>query len=85
MEIGLIYSGKDPRQAQARDFVRKFVQERGILAHIVETERPVKSPTVIINGEALMDQRRKPRSQNDPMYPSTADIAHFLERHVWGI
>ena len=50
MEIGLIFSVKDPRQARARDFVKKFVRERGILAKIVETERQVKSPTVIIDG-----------------------------------
>ncbi len=84
MEIGLIYSGKDPRQAKARDFVREFVRERGVLARIVESEQPVKSPTVIVNGEALKDQRREPRSKHEPMYPSTADIAHFLERHLWG-
>jgi hypothetical protein len=84
MEIGLIYSSKDPRQTQARDFVRKFVQERGILANIVESEQPVKSPTVIVNGQALKDLRQKPRSQHEPVYPSTSDIAQFLERHMWG-
>ncbi|MEW5993585.1 MAG: hypothetical protein AB1744_04225, partial [Candidatus Zixiibacteriota bacterium] len=63
MEIGLIYSGKDPRQTQARDFVRKYIRERGILARLVETEQPVKSLTVIVNGEALKDQRSQPRKQ----------------------
>lgn len=85
MEIGLIYSSKDPRQVQTREFVKKFVNERGVLAKIVESEQPVKSPTVIVNGRALKDQRRKPRSKNDPMYPSTTDIAHFLERHLWSV
>ena len=83
MEIGLIYSSKDPRQTQARDFVWKFVQERGILAHIIESEQPVKSPTVIVNGQALKDLRHKPRGKQEPMYPSTSDIAQFLERHLW--
>ena len=85
MEIGLIYSSKDPRQVQAREFVKKFVNERGVLADIIESEQPVKSPTVIVNGQALKDQRQKPRQKHEPMYPSTTDIAHFLERHLWGM
>jgi len=85
MEIGLIYSSKDPRQTQTRDFVKKFVRERGVLANIVEAEQPVKSPTVIINGRALKDQRRKPRTKDEAMYPSNSDIARFLERHLWGL
>ena len=83
MEIGLIYSRTDPRQTQARDFVKKFVRERGMLASIVESEQPVQSPTVIINGCALKDQRHKSRGKNEAMYPSTSDIALFLERHLW--
>ncbi len=85
MEIGLIYSSKDPQQTKARDFVKKFVKERGILAHIVESEQPVSSPTVIVNGYALKDQRRKPRGRKKTMYPTTADIARFIERHLWGM
>ena len=84
MEIGLIYSSKDPRQTQARDFVREFVEERGILANIVESEQPVKSPTVIVDGHTLKDSRQKPRGKDQTMYPSTSDIARFLERHLWG-
>ncbi len=85
MEIGFIYSSKDPRQVQARDFVKKFLNERGVLARIVESEQPVKSLTVIVNGRALKDQRQKPRGKDAPMYPTTSDIAHFLERHLWGV
>ena len=85
MEIGLIYSSKDPRQAKTRDFVKKFVRERGILADIVESEQPVESPTVIVNGRALKDQRQKRRGTTEVMYPSTSDIARFLERQLWGI
>ncbi|MFQ6009043.1 MAG: hypothetical protein ACE5K8_08850 [Candidatus Zixiibacteriota bacterium] len=85
MEIGFIYSSKDPRQVQARDFVKKFVNERGVLAKIIESEQPVKSPTVIVNGRALKDQRRKPRSKDAPMYPTTSDIANFLERYLWSV
>lgn len=83
MEIGLIYSGKDPRQKKARDFVRKFVQERGILARIMENECEVDSPTVIINGRALKDQRKTPRETKPGMYPSIQDIAKALEQQVW--
>ncbi len=85
MEIGLIYSSKDPRQIQTRDFVKKFVHERGVLANIIESERPVKSPTVVINGHALKDLRQKPRGKEQAMYPSMSDIARFLERYLWGV
>ena len=85
MEIGLIYSGKDPHQTEARDFVRRYVRERGILANIVEYDEPVKSPTVIIDGVALKDQRVKPREKKPRMFPSIEDIAHALERHVWSL
>ena len=54
MEIGVIYSSKDPRQTQARDFVMRFVQEHGILARIVESEQPVKP----WSAPAPLNQRR---------------------------
>lgn len=85
MEIGLVFSMKDPRQAKARDFVKKFVRERGILAKIVETERQVESPTVIIDGHTLTEKRRKPRAKRFVMYPSVDDIARVLEEHIWCI
>ena len=85
MEIGLIFSTKDPRQARARDFVKKFVRERGILAKIVETERQVKSPTVVIDGHTLTEKRKKPRDKQSVMYPSVDDIARALEEHIWCI
>ena len=83
MEIGLIYSRKDPRQTKARDFLKRFVRERGVLASIVESEQPVPSPTLIINGHALKDQRRKPRGKKPAMYPSLEDIARAVEQHIW--
>jgi hypothetical protein len=83
MEIGLIYSRKDPRQTKARDFVKRFVRERGVLANIVESVQPVNSPTVIIDGHALKDKRRKPRDNKASMYPSIEDIARALEEHIW--
>ncbi len=83
MEIGLIYSRKDPRQAQTRDFVWEYVRDRGILARIIESEQPVKSPTVIINGHALRDKRNKPRSDKPTMYPTVEDIARAIEEEIW--
>lgn len=85
MEIGLIYSKKDPRQAEARDFLRRFVEERGIVARIIESEQPVNSPTVIINGQTLSEQRSKPRHAGGRMFPSFDDIARALERHLWSL
>jgi hypothetical protein len=86
MDIGLVYSEKDPRQKQARDFLRRFVRERGVLANIFESQRDVASPTLIINGQALRDLRRRPREgQENKMFPAIPDIASALERHIWGL
>jgi len=84
MDIGLVYSDKDPRQKKARDFLRQFLEERGVLANIFEAKRDVASPTLIINGQALKDMRRKPREgQEHKMYPGISEIASALERHLW--
>jgi hypothetical protein len=83
MEIGLIYSKSDARQTKARDFLQRFVKERGVLAKIVEVEKDVVSPTVIIDGHALKDKRHKPRGERPAMYPSIKDIAEALERQLW--
>ncbi len=85
MEIGLIYSKDDPRQTEARDFVHRFIRERGILAQVVESNQPVESPTVIINGHALKDQRGAPRSNRRSMFPALADIARALEQQLWSL
>lgn len=85
MEIGFIYSRKDPRQRKAREFLDTFCQERGIMARVVESEKPVKSPTLIINGHTLTDLRKTPRQDNPPMFPSIKDIASAIERHAWSL
>jgi len=85
MEIGLIYSKTDPRQAEARDFLKRFVEQRGIVAHIIESEQPVASPTLIINGQTLSEQRIRPRGAAAEMFPSADDIAHAVERHIWSL
>ena len=85
MEIGLIYSKTDPRQAEARDFVKRFVEQRGIVARIIESEQPVASPTLIINGQTLSEQRIKPRGAAARMFPGVDDIAYALERHIWSL
>jgi hypothetical protein len=85
MEIGLIYSKTDPRQAEARDFVKRFIEQRGITARFIESEQPVASPTVIINGETLSDKRTRPRGGNPRMFPDIDDIARVLEQHLWSL
>lgn len=85
MEIGLIYSEKDPQQSAARNFVHRFVKERGILANIVESHQPVTSPTIIINGRSLTDLRRNPRETSARMFPNIDDIARALEQHFWSL
>ncbi|UCD63701.1 MAG: hypothetical protein JSW34_13315 [Candidatus Zixiibacteriota bacterium] len=83
MEVGLVYSSKDPRQVKARDFVINFIKERGILANVVESDEPVESPTVIINGLTLTDLRTKPRRKNAGMFPDLATLARILEKQAW--
>lgn len=83
MDIGLVYSSKDPRQLKARNFVINFIKERGILANVVESDEPVKSPTVIINGHQLTDLREHPRRKSARMFPDLEAIAKVLEKHAW--
>jgi hypothetical protein len=85
MEIGLIYSKSDPRQAQTRNFVHRFLAEHGVLAEVVEEDQPVKSPTLIINGFTLTDMRQRPRETNAQMFPAIEDVARALEEHLWCI
>ena len=85
MEIGLIYSKADPRQAEARNFVERFIEERGILASIIESEQPVLSPTIIINGRTLKEKRSTPRGREGYMYPNLSDIGRALEEQLWGM
>lgn len=85
MEIGLIYSEKDPQQKEARNFVQRFIRERGILADIIELTQPVKSPTIIINGHRITDQRSEPRGKDAPMFPGLKDIERALEQHLWSL
>jgi hypothetical protein len=83
MEIGLIYSKSDPRQAQVRNFVFRYLAEHGVLARVVEEDQPVKSPTLIINGYMLMDMRQQQRDSDAPMFPGVEEMARALEVHVW--
>ncbi|NOY88590.1 MAG: hypothetical protein GXO93_04250 [FCB group bacterium] len=83
MEVGLVYSSKDPRQLKTRDFIKNFIKERGILANVIETDKPVKSPTVIVDGLALTDLRTKNRGKDAPLFPSLKEIAKALEMHAW--
>ncbi|MBU0982935.1 MAG: hypothetical protein KKA42_03630 [candidate division Zixibacteria bacterium] len=85
MDINFIYSGKDPRQTEALNFLQRYVAERGILANIVEADEEVSSPTVVINGRTLADKRTKPRSTRKSMYPSIKDIAEALEHELWSL
>ena len=83
MEIGFIYSTKDPRQIEARDFLDEYIKKRGILASIVDRVKPVKSPTLIIDGDTITDLRSEPREDEASMFPANEDIAHAIERHLW--
>jgi len=85
MDIGLVYSSEDPRQIEARDFLLQFIKERGILARYKEMEKPVKSPTLIVNGYTLEDLRTKPRKGSPTMFPDKKDMVKILEKVSWGV
>jgi hypothetical protein len=85
MDIGLVYSSEDPRQIEARDFLLQFIKERGILARYKEMEKPVKSPTLIVNGYTLEDLRTKPRQGSPTMFPDKQDMVKVLEQVSWSV
>lgn len=88
MEIGLIYSSKDPRQAAIRRFLDDFLRERGILAHIEETEKPVDAPTIVIDGQAVtpgIGNSSRGSKRKFPGIPAKEEIARALERSCWGL
>ena len=85
MEIGLIYSSKDPKQAKTCDFVKRFVREHGILARIVESEQPVKVPTITLDGCTIVDSGKTVGAEKNGRgrFPSTKEIAKALEKSAW--
>jgi hypothetical protein len=87
MEIGLVYSSKDPRQTEARDFVHQYIQEHGILARVVETEEPVQTPRISVDGCCITSSpavNAKGLSRR-MKFPSLDEIAAALEEHVWSL
>lgn len=86
MEIGFIYSKADPRQNDAREFVHRFLADHGVLANVVEEDQPVPSPTLIVNGFTLTDQRQHQRVVDAAsMFPGVEEIRRALERQLWGV
>ena len=88
MEIGFLYQKNDPQQVKARDYLRRYVRERGILAKIVETNKKVTTPTIIINGHSLKDRRRRARSFKSGQrsaYPTPDVIADALDAFIWSV
>ncbi len=85
MDIDLIYSKRDPKHLKTRDFILKFVRERGLCARINEIDSTVPSPRLVINGQELSDRRTKSRTDTKRSYPSLDDIARTLEQHFWSL
>ncbi len=84
MEIGLVYSSKDPRQTRTRDFVRKYCKDRGILASFIEHEQPVEVPKITINGCGIdLSQSEMARGRKPGRFPSIEEIGHALEKSFW--
>jgi len=83
MEIGLIFSSEDPKQKEARDSVKKYIDNSGVLAEYSEYDKTVHSPTLIIDGLALSEKRKIKREAQNSMYPACSDMLKFLEQHIW--
>ncbi len=83
MEIGLVFSSKDPKQKEARDSVRQFIDSTGLLAKYSELDKKVKSPTLNINGLSLSEKRKMKRKAQISMYPTSSDMLDFIEQHIW--
>ena len=83
MEIGLIYSNKDPKQVATRNFVRNYIKEHGILAQLIETKKEVDYPTISINGCCISKEHHSKKTK--PRFPKLADIAKAIEQNVWSL
>jgi hypothetical protein len=83
MDVGLIYSSKDPSQKKTRDFVKKFIEEHGLLVKYTEADKDVDSPRIIINGQLLVDQRQKKGTDKKSIFPDLKSIAKQLEHSSW--
>ena len=83
MEIGLVFSSKDPKQKKARDSVKQFIDSTGLLANYSELDKKVKSPTLNINGLSLTEKRKMKRKAQISMYPNSNDMLQFIEQHIW--
>lgn len=85
MEIDVVYSKTDPEQRLTRDFIVRFVKERGMLARIHEYAGDgVKSVMLVVDGIALKEKRQQPRPEDLTPYPTIEIIAQTLEQHAWG-
>ncbi len=85
MEIGLVFSSKDPKQKEASDSVIHFIDSSGLLAEYSEHDKSVDSPTIIIDGLALCEKRKAKRDKQFTMFPDRKDMLQFIEQNIWGI
>ncbi len=93
MEIGLIYSEKDPRQIKTRNFLRNYLKEHGILAKFTEKKQKVEIPTITINGCRIFTEMSKVKVSDDSIktkpasrpFPKLIDIAKAIEQNLWSL
>lgn len=83
MQIGLIFSSNDPKQKEARDSVKQYLNNTGVLAEYTEFDKIVSSPTLIIDGLALSEKRKEKRAEQSRMFPNRSDMLQFLEQNLW--
>lgn len=82
MDIGIIYSGTDPKQVKARNFVKQFIKDHGITARVVEREQKVSTPLLSINGQSVLSSVKSGLSKR---FPSLEDISRELEEKLWSL
>lgn len=82
MEIGLSYSRNDSFHCKTVSFVKKAVENLGILATITERDTKKSFPQLIVDGFDVSNLLRK--SKNGPNSLISYDlIEKILERTAW--
>jgi len=82
MEIGIVYSSQDPQHIKLHDFLVKFIEEHGILAHLVVRVEPVNEPRITIDGMPVLKFIKSARKQARLTYEG---IARSIEERIWDL
>jgi hypothetical protein len=80
MEIGIIYSKKDSNQRHKVTIIKKAVKNLGLSATIVEGDRVVSQPQLVVNGFDVSGALERPKKDSNNIYDT---IVQILEKSAW--